>query len=168
MTVSGARVNIKAEFYSRKRPNVRTGEVSFRPTDMVHVGPKSIDLICTSILMKCDHLNPVHGLQLEPPFSQSSSLILESNVVFPIAFRRGNQLVQPLQDLPAFLHPELRTLKLVALHMCMIICGFPCWAARASPTQKVMGRQLVPTERPDEHFVWHDGRSKRSPIQLRT
>jgi len=63
-------------------------------------------------------------------------------------------LVIPERDMDRFLVAELRTTRLDKLHDHLWLAGLPL-PARPLQRQRLMGRHIHLTERPDEHLVWH-------------
>ncbi|KAJ4424020.1 hypothetical protein N0V82_001267 [Gnomoniopsis sp. IMI 355080] len=62
-----------------------------------------------------------------------------------------------------FLNIELCTPKLDDLHHHLWLAGLPV-PARSLSRQRLMGRIILVTERPDEHLVWHDGEMYLKPL----
>lgn len=58
---------------------------------------------------------------------------------------------------------ELCTPKLDTLHHHLWLAGLPI-PGRSLSRQKLMGRRILLTERPDEHLVWHDGEMFLKPL----
>lgn len=92
---------------------------------------------------------------LVPPFTVSASLLSRSELVLPATVRLGHGILRPDHDLSAFLDIELRTPKLDALYHHLWLAGLPA-PARSLLRQRLMGRTIALTDRPDEHLVWHD------------
>ncbi|KAK4223807.1 hypothetical protein QBC38DRAFT_37882 [Podospora fimiseda] len=94
---------------------------------------------------------------LNPPFSQTAGLIPSSaGITLPAAvrYRRSEPLILPEQDIDLFLTNDLRTPRLEKLHTRLWLAGLP-FPARPLHRQRIMGREICPTELPDEHLVWH-------------
>lgn len=83
--------------------------------------------------------------------------------MLPAVVRWGHALVSPTGGLAAFLALELQTPKLDALYAQLWLAGLPT-PARPLLRQRLMNRRLSPTERPDEHLVWHDGQILVKPL----
>lgn len=92
---------------------------------------------------------------LIPPFTVSASLLSRSELVLPATIRLGHGILRTDHDLSAFLDIELRTPKLDALYHHLWLAGLPA-PARSLLRQRLMGRTIALTDRPDEHLVWHD------------
>lgn len=100
---------------------------------------------------------------LVPPFTASASLVSRSELVFPAIVRLGYGILRPDSDLSAFLDIELRTPKIDALYRNLWLAGLPT-PARCLLRQKLMGRTIALTDRPDEHLVWHENKIFVKPL----
>lgn len=100
---------------------------------------------------------------LVPPFTVSASLVSRSEIVFPAIVCLGYGILRPDSDLSAFLDVELRTPKIDALYRNLWLAGLPT-PARCLLRQKLMGRTIALTDRPDEHLVWHDNNVFVKPL----
>lgn len=100
-----------------------------------------------------------------PPFSAKSSLIQTSQLVFPAAVQvcRKTPLTLPDMDMSHFLATELRTRKLDKLYEQLWLAGLPI-PAHSLQRQRLMGREMYITERPDEHLVWHKTKLLVKPL----
>lgn len=83
--------------------------------------------------------------------------------MLPAVIRRGHTLLETESNLTEFLHLELQTPKLDALHSKLWLAGLPT-PARPLLRQRLMNRKISLTERPDEHLVWHDGQIFLKPL----
>lgn len=97
------------------------------------------------------------------PFSSDRGLLLESQLAIPAAVRLENRLIQPVDQMSLFLTIDLCTPKLDALHHHLWLAGLPV-PARSLSRQRLMGRIILVTERPDEHLLWHDGEMYLKPL----
>ncbi|TPX16067.1 uncharacterized protein E0L32_004062 [Thyridium curvatum] len=102
---------------------------------------------------------------LDPPFSPYNNITEYSSLVFPVAVQdEGTRnLYRPEQDMRRFLSAELRTHKLDQLHRHLWLAGLPL-PARPLQRQRMMGRSIFLTERPDEHLVWHQTKLLLKPL----
>ncbi|CAM1507578.1 Fc.00g072190.m01.CDS01 [Cosmosporella sp. VM-42] len=115
----------------------------------------------------------LNGLGLVPPFSVRNGLFVEQcELDFPAAVRFNGTAVRfngtapsvlPKDDMGRFLVTELRTPKLDKLHDHLWLAGFPL-PARPLQRQRMMGREIYLTERPDEHLVWHRTKLLLKPL----
>ncbi|KAI0601117.1 hypothetical protein F4775DRAFT_480009 [Biscogniauxia sp. FL1348] len=103
-------------------------------------------------------------LRLPPPFSLSHSLIKSTQLIQPANTRSvDGRIILPHNDLPAYLHAELRTPRLNHLHKHLWLAGRPV-PARPLHRQHLINRNIVITELPDEHIVWYENRMFIKPL----
>lgn len=88
---------------------------------------------------------------------------MEHQLAIPAAVRLENRLIRPIEQMSLFLTIELCTPKLDALHHHLWLAGLPV-PARSLSRQRLMGRVILVTERPDEHLLWHDGEMYLKPL----
>ncbi|KAK7750567.1 hypothetical protein SLS62_007543 [Diatrype stigma] len=69
----------------------------------------------------------------------------------------------PESHMDQFLSTELRTKKLDKLYDQLWLAGLPL-PARPLQRQRMMGREIYLTERPDEHLVWHRTKLLLKPL----
>ncbi|KAI2465413.1 hypothetical protein F4781DRAFT_424825 [Annulohypoxylon bovei var. microspora] len=110
-------------------------------------------------------MNPSPSPQpLSPPFPPTQSLVEMSTITHPAAIRSAQAtLVQPSQDLRAYLAHELSTRRLSRLRGYLWLAGLPV-PARPLHRQRLLNRAVVVTERADEHLVWHEHRIFVKPL----
>ncbi|KAH7012607.1 uncharacterized protein B0I36DRAFT_378338 [Microdochium trichocladiopsis] len=92
-----------------------------------------------------------------PPFLATNSLRLwtSANAELPTAFQCGDELRNPTTDILAFLAWDLQTPRLDGLHDYLWLAGL-MQPARELHRQRLLGRTICITERPEEHLVWHE------------
>ncbi|KAI0179414.1 hypothetical protein GGR52DRAFT_536075 [Hypoxylon sp. FL1284] len=101
---------------------------------------------------------------LTPPFLQSQSLVQLAAVTHPPFVRTAvAKYIVPPQDLEAYLTHELDTRRLSFLHKYLWLAGLPV-PARPLHRQRLMNRNILVTERADEHLVWHEHRIFIKPL----
>lgn len=101
-----------------------------------------------------------------PPFRTSRSLIADpSQLTLPALVYRCREMppIIPEKDMENFLVTELRTLQLDKLYDHLWLAGLPL-PARPLQRQRMMGREIYLTERPDEHLVWHRTKLLLKPL----
>ncbi|KAH8689249.1 hypothetical protein GQ44DRAFT_250597 [Phaeosphaeriaceae sp. PMI808] len=90
---------------------------------------------------------------LTPPISNISPLDAASSTLH-IAFERDKHLL-PNRDPSAYLTLELTTPRLNGIHKHLWLAGRPD-AARPLHRQRLLGRNILVTEDPDDHLVWFE------------
>ncbi|KAL5325425.1 hypothetical protein ACEPPN_006550 [Leptodophora sp. 'Broadleaf-Isolate-01'] len=81
----------------------------------------------------------------------------------PAAIRIGNTLTRVNNDLDTYYDTELRTQRLDTINTHLWLAGLPS-CARALHRQQLLGRQILVTEDPNEHLVWHEARIFVKPL----
>ncbi|KAJ8132835.1 hypothetical protein O1611_g787 [Lasiodiplodia mahajangana] len=90
-----------------------------------------------------------------PPFSKANAPQSSTRVLFPHAFQQDSELLDPRQNVRAFLKSDLKPTRLNKIHRHLWLAGLPR-PARFLHRQRLLMRTIVLTESPDEHLVWHD------------
>ncbi|KAH7400987.1 heterokaryon incompatibility protein-domain-containing protein [Phaeosphaeria sp. MPI-PUGE-AT-0046c] len=91
---------------------------------------------------------------LQVPFGPESATTVYKNATFPASFWHNNILLDPRATPHLFLESDLRTKKLGAIHERLWLAGLR-QQARPLHRQKLLGRTIRLTERPDEHLIWN-------------
>ncbi|KAG4435123.1 hypothetical protein IFR05_009388 [Cadophora sp. M221] len=81
----------------------------------------------------------------------------------PAAVRNGNTLARIKDDPDAYYTRELRTERLDEIKTYLWLAGLPS-CARALHRQQLVGREILITEDPNEHLVWHETRIFVKPL----
>ncbi|TAQ84457.1 hypothetical protein B7494_g7204, partial [Chlorociboria aeruginascens] len=81
----------------------------------------------------------------------------------PAAVRRGNTLARVRDDPETYYAAELRTERLDEIQAYLWLAGLPR-GARALHRQQLLGREILITEDPNEHLVWHETRIFVKPL----
>jgi hypothetical protein len=123
---------------------------------------------------------------LNPPFSRSISLspppapapttshdivsntsnkppVASVRYTLPAAIRHGTSLARRRDDPDAYYTMELRTERLDEIVTYLWLAGPPS-CARALHRQQLLGREILITEDPNEHLVWHEARIFVKPL----
>ncbi|KAI1321679.1 hypothetical protein F5Y16DRAFT_388500 [Xylariaceae sp. FL0255] len=103
------------------------------------------------------------SLGLGPPFSEASSLRSAADILLPHAFRCDSGLHHPRRGTREFLDADLKTPKLNKITQYLWLAGLPR-PARFLHRQRLLMRNIVLTESPDEHLVWHNTNIWLKPI----
>ncbi|KAH7024900.1 uncharacterized protein B0I36DRAFT_332198 [Microdochium trichocladiopsis] len=92
-----------------------------------------------------------------PPFLKDNAVRrwAEDDVEWPATFQCGDDLEDPASNVLTFLALDLQTVKLDSLHKHLWLAGL-MRPARPLHRQRLLGRTILITERPDEHLVWHE------------
>ncbi|KAF2814950.1 uncharacterized protein BDZ99DRAFT_458909 [Mytilinidion resinicola] len=98
---------------------------------------------CTPLVSKTNPLDPA-ALTLHNP-----------GVLHPAITFKGNKVLRPNREPWTSLALELKTLRLNDIHQHLWLAGLPT-AARPLHRQKLLGRNILVTEDPDEHLVWFE------------
>ncbi|RDL34402.1 uncharacterized protein BP5553_07530 [Venustampulla echinocandica] len=75
----------------------------------------------------------------------------------PVAVRDGSTLARTKDNPDAYYTTELRTERLDGIKPYLWLAGVPS-CARALHRQQLLGREILLTEDPNEHLVWHETR----------
>jgi hypothetical protein len=119
---------------------------------------------------------------LKPPFSRpitrpppsTPPRLNESLATSPVALirhtlpatvRRGNTLVRSTDDPDAYYITELRTARLDEIKSYLWLAGLPN-CGRPLHRQQLLGREIIITEDPNEHLVWHETRIFIKPLPI--
>ncbi|KAF1996777.1 hypothetical protein P154DRAFT_525353 [Amniculicola lignicola CBS 123094] len=98
-----------------------------------------------------------------PPISKTASHLSDSGVVHPATSFRVNSLLRLNEHSPTSLSRELNTPRLNNIHHHLWLAGLPK-AARPLHRQKLLGRNILITEDPDEHLVWFEDKIFIKPL----
>ncbi|KAI1498141.1 hypothetical protein F5X99DRAFT_394688 [Biscogniauxia marginata] len=102
--------------------------------------------------------------RLNPPFSLDKSLTEPTQIIHLASTRSiDGRIIAPCENLHTYLAAELRTPRLNQLHEHLWLAGRPV-PARPLHRQRLINRNIVITERPDEHIVWHENRIFLKPL----
>lgn len=93
----------------------------------------------------------------EAPDSTSTSLYKSISYIPPVAIRAGPTLALTKFNLATFYSSELQTPRLNTIASYLWLAGLPS-CARALHRQVLLCREIVITEDPNEHLVWHENR----------
>ncbi|KAE8446801.1 hypothetical protein EG329_011578 [Mollisiaceae sp. DMI_Dod_QoI] len=85
--------------------------------------------------------------------------------LLPAAIRHRNTLTRVRDDPDLYYTIELRTERLDEIKAYLWLAGVPN-CARALHRQRLLGRQIIITEDPDEHLVWHQSRIFLKPLPI--
>ena len=93
----------------------------------------------------------------QPPFLPVSALRPGpiANIDLPASFFHKHRLEKPAKDIHNFLASDLHTPRLDALHNHLWLAGL-MQPARELHRQRLLGRAIYITERPEEHIVWRE------------
>ncbi|KAH8765274.1 hypothetical protein F5882DRAFT_453139 [Hyaloscypha sp. PMI_1271] len=103
--------------------------------------------------------------RLNDPASEASAISPATSIHYtlPAAIRRGNTLTRIKDDPDAYYTAELRTVRLDEIKSHLWLAGLPnC----ARPLQQLLGREIIITEDPNEHLVWHETRIFIKPLPI--
>ncbi|KAF2655154.1 hypothetical protein K491DRAFT_437363 [Lophiostoma macrostomum CBS 122681] len=98
---------------------------------------------------------------LAPPVSKTNPLaavaatLHNPTILHPAITIRGYEVLRPNREPSAHLALELKTQSLNDIHQHLWLAGPPT-AARALHRQKLLGRNILVTEDPNEHLVWFE------------
>jgi len=93
----------------------------------------------------------------------TKSLTTSIRHISPAAVRNGNTLARIKDDPDLYYTTELRTERLDEIKPYLWLAGRPT-CARALHRQQLLGRQILITENPNEHLVWHETRIFIKPL----
>lgn len=105
-------------------------------------------------------LEPAH-LRTSSPSSTSPKVSIHHTV--PATTRSGNTISRVIDDLDAYYASELRTGRLDDINEYLWLAGLPK-CGRPLHRQQLLGREIIITEDPNEHFVWHETRIYIKPV----
>ncbi|KAF2727899.1 hypothetical protein EJ04DRAFT_547037 [Polyplosphaeria fusca] len=106
---------------------------------------------------------------LEPPISKNMSLLIVAStssgfgVGQPVTAFRVDRLSRLDEELSTWPATELKTPRLNDIHHHLWLAGPPT-AARPLHRQRLMGRNILITEDPDEHLVWFEDQIFIKPL----
>ncbi|KAH8586239.1 hypothetical protein B0O99DRAFT_644914 [Bisporella sp. PMI_857] len=83
----------------------------------------------------------------------------------PATIRRGTTLARIADDPDAYYTAELRTTRLDNIKSYLWLAGVPT-CGRPLHRQRLLGREIVITEDPTEHLVWHETRIFIKPLPM--
>ncbi|KAF2186743.1 hypothetical protein K469DRAFT_144567 [Zopfia rhizophila CBS 207.26] len=107
--------------------------------------------------------------KLSPPISNTSLLKDSSSTahkpesLHPAITFEGDKFVRPNRDTFTYLALDLKTPRLNDIHQHLWLAGLPN-AARPLHRQKLLGRNILVTEDPDEHLVWFEAQIFVKPL----
>jgi hypothetical protein len=99
------------------------------------------------------HLPPVENNQSPPDLDRSTSP-RKPHHTLPVVFRSGPTLTLTQSNISTFFMSELQTPRLNIIASYLWLAGSP-GCARALHRQILLGREILVTEDPNEHLVWH-------------
>lgn len=101
----------------------------------------------------------------QPPFPPASALRTGNiaEIELPAAFFHNSKLEKPARDIRNFLTLDLRTSRLDALHTHLWLAGL-MQPARELHRQRLLGRAICITDRPEEHLVWREDSVFAKPL----
>ena len=85
--------------------------------------------------------------------------------VFPAIIYQGNHVIRPNKCPTDYLHVDLKTPRINAIHHHLWLAGLPD-AARPLHRQRLLGRSIFVTEDPDEHLVWFEAQIFVKPLPV--
>jgi predicted DNA-binding protein len=97
--------------------------------------------------------------------SLSTSPATSIRHTLPATVRRGNTLVRSIDDPDAYYITELRTARLDEIESYLWLAGLSN-CARPLHRQQLLGREIIITEDPNEHLVWHKTRIFIKPLPI--
>jgi hypothetical protein len=83
----------------------------------------------------------------------------------PAAIRHGNTIARMKDDPDIYYMKELRTDRLDEIGTYLWLAGIPS-CARPLHRQRLLGREILITEDPNEHLVWHETRVFLKPLPI--
>lgn len=99
------------------------------------------------------------------PDTSALSSTTSIRYILPAAVRFGNTLARTKDDPGAHYTTELRTGHLDEVNSYLWLAGLPK-CGRPLHRQQLLGRQVIITEDPNEHLVWHERRIFIKPLQM--
>lgn len=106
---------------------------------------------------------------LVPPISKNDSLKASastappSDLVHPAITFQGHRFLRPNRDTGAYLAIDLIPSRLNDIHQHLWLAGLP-HGARPLHRQKLLGRNILVTEDPNEHLVWFEEQIYIKPL----
>ncbi|KAE9373910.1 hypothetical protein N431DRAFT_439005 [Stipitochalara longipes BDJ] len=83
----------------------------------------------------------------------------------PATVRRGNTLARSTDDPGAYYITELQTTRLDEIQSYLWLAGLPS-CGRPLHRQQLLGRDIIVTEDPNEHLIWHETRIFIKPLPI--
>ncbi|KAF2802309.1 uncharacterized protein BDZ99DRAFT_428822 [Mytilinidion resinicola] len=89
------------------------------------------------------------------PLDPAASTLHNRRALYPAITFKGGKVLRPNREPWTSLALELKTPRLNDIHQHLWLAGLPA-AARPLHRQKLLGRNILVTEDPDEHLVWFE------------
>jgi hypothetical protein len=105
--------------------------------------------------------------RLNEPASDASAIspTISIHYTLPAAIRHGNTLARIKDDTDGYYTTELRTARLDGIKSYLWLAGLPS-CGRPLHRQRLLGRDIIITEDPNEHLVWHKTRIFIKPLPI--
>lgn len=102
-----------------------------------------------------------------PRLNESTSTSPTTSIrhTLPATIRRGDTLARSTDDPDAYCIMELRTAYLDEIKAYLWLAGLPN-CGRPLHRQQLLGREIIITEDPNEHLVWHETRIFIKPLPI--
>lgn len=102
-------------------------------------------------------------ISLKVPFTRSATSWSFSSEDLPHGFHDQGRLLDPRQHQTSYLETDLHPRGLARIYDHLWLAGLSR-PSRSLNRQRLLGRTIYPTERPDEHLLWHDNRMFIKPL----
>ncbi|PVH71310.1 hypothetical protein DL98DRAFT_553712 [Cadophora sp. DSE1049] len=118
-------------------------------------------------MLKPPFSRPIVPLPSTLPLNESFTTPTTTSIGYtlPATIRRGNTLARRTDDPDAHYVAELLTVRLDEIGSYLWLAGLPS-CSRPLHRQQLLGREIVITEDPSEHLIWHETRIFVKPLPI--